>query len=83
MPGSWPQGDRRTCRQIPGRINPLKSATITDVARRAGVSIKTVSRVVNHEAGVSDDKRRRVHVAIQALDYRANEHARQLAARRA
>jgi LacI family transcriptional regulator len=41
-----------------------------DVAALAGVSIKTVSRVVNHEAGVSSDLLLRVELAAQQLDYR-------------
>ncbi len=57
-------------------------ATITDVARLAGVSIKTVSRVANSEPNVRDETRRRVRVAIEQLNYRPDEHARQLAARR-
>lgn len=60
----------------------MKKATITDVARLAGVSIKTVSRVANSEPNVRDTTRQRVHIAIEQLDYRADENARQLAARR-
>lgn len=43
-----------------------------DVAALAGVSLKTVSRVVNEEAAVSADVRARVQRAIQQLDYRHN-----------
>jgi LacI family transcriptional regulator len=43
-----------------------------DVAALAGVSIKTVSRVVNGEAGVSADLVARVESAAQQLDYRPN-----------
>lgn len=43
-----------------------------DVAALAGVSLKTVSRVVNDEAGVSRDVRRRVVEAVARLDYRPN-----------
>ena len=60
----------------------MKKATISDVAKLAGVSIKTVSRVANGEANVRDDTRRKVDRAIEALDYQPDEHARQLAARR-
>ena len=49
-----------------------------DVARRAGVSLKTVSRVVNTESGVSDELVTRVQAAAQALDYRHNLAARNL-----
>lgn len=43
-----------------------------DVAALAGVSLKTVSRVVNGEEGVSDDLRERVERAAKRLDYRRN-----------
>lgn len=43
-----------------------------DVAALAGVSLKTVSRVVNEEAGVSPDVRDRVSAAVRRLDYRPN-----------
>lgn len=47
-------------------------ATIRDVAALAGVSLKTVSRVVNDEAGVSPQVRIRVQSAVRRLDYRPN-----------
>jgi len=53
-------------------------ATIKDVARLAGVSIKTVSRVINGEAHVSDDTRVRVQSAIRAAGYAPNISARRL-----
>ncbi len=43
-----------------------------DVAALAGVSLKTVSRVVNEEAGVSPEVRDRVAAAVTRLDYRPN-----------
>jgi LacI family transcriptional regulator len=43
-----------------------------DVAALSGVSLKTVSRVVNAEAGVSDDLILRVESAVAQLDYRHN-----------
>ncbi len=49
-----------------------------DVARRAGVSLKTVSRVVNGEGGVSPDFTRRVEAAVAELDYRPDDRARRL-----
>ena len=60
----------------------MKKATISDVATLAGVSIKTVSRVANDEANVRDETRRKVHRAIETLDYQPDEHARRLASRR-
>jgi LacI family transcriptional regulator len=50
----------------------LGRATMRDVAALAGVSLKTVSRVVNREAGVSDDLRERVERAVGRLDYTHN-----------
>lgn len=49
---------------------PRRRATMRDVAALAGVSIKTVSRVVNREAGVSGDLVDRVEAAAHQLDYR-------------
>src|SRR5215213_3291887 len=45
---------------------------MTDVAALAAVSLKTVSRVVNGEAGVSPDLVERVRRAVEQLDYRHN-----------
>ncbi|NLW42088.1 MAG: LacI family transcriptional regulator [Tissierellia bacterium] len=58
------------------------SATIKDVAKMAGVSISTVSRVVNDSKPVSPDARRRVLHAIEVLDYEPNEIARSLVTRK-
>ena len=61
------------------RARPTRSRTIDDVAERAGVSIKTVSRVINREANVRAETARRVHEAIRELRYRPNLAARNLA----
>lgn len=53
-------------------------SSIKDVAKEAGVSIATVSRVINGTKRVSDDVRVRVEQAIHDLDYRSNEIARTL-----
>ena len=53
--------------------------TIIDVARKAGVSIKTVSRVMNKEPTVHADTRARVQEAVAALNYRPQLSARSLA----
>ncbi|WP_114558951.1 LacI family DNA-binding transcriptional regulator [Desertihabitans aurantiacus] len=52
--------------------------TMVDVARRAGVSPKTVSNVVNGYAHVSEGTRERVVAAMAELNYRANLSARNL-----
>jgi LacI family transcriptional regulator len=57
--------------------------TIEDVASLAGVSIKTVSRVFNHEPNVRESTREKVDRAIEQLGYRPNPSARNLASQRA
>ncbi|MFE7174105.1 LacI family DNA-binding transcriptional regulator [Streptomyces sp. NPDC057616] len=52
--------------------------TMKDVAARAGVGLKTVSRVVNGEPGVTPETERRVQEAIDALGFRRNDSARVL-----
>ena len=49
-----------------------------DVAKKAGVSLSTVSLVVNGNGYVSDDMRERVRKAMQLLNYVPNELARNL-----
>jgi LacI family transcriptional regulator len=56
--------------------------TIHDVAAEAGVSIKTVSRVLNDEPGVRPETGRRVREVMAALDYQPSLPARSLAGRR-
>lgn len=53
-------------------------ATIKDVAKRAGVSISTVSRVMNDSKSVNPVLRVRVHQAAEELDYKANSLAQGL-----
>ena len=55
-----------------------KSSTLEDVARYAGVSYQTVSRVLNKSANVSDATRRKVEQAIEVLRYVPNRLAQQL-----
>jgi len=57
----------------------MASVTITDVAKHAQVSIKTVSRVLNDEPHVAENTRLKVEQAIQELDFVANLPARRLA----
>ena len=56
-----------------------RAPVMADVARLAGVSTMTVSRVINGLPNVTDDTRRRVEHAIEQLDYRPNTAARTLA----
>lgn len=57
---------------------PPKTASIGAVAVRAGVSVATVSRVLNGLQGVRPETRQRVQEAVDALGYRMNEMARSL-----
>ncbi len=52
--------------------------TLKDVAKVAGVSPKTVSRVVNDQGEIREATRERVLAAIQELGYRPNRLARSL-----
>ncbi|QGX40228.1 LacI family DNA-binding transcriptional regulator [Permianibacter aggregans] len=58
------------------------SVTINDVARQAGVSMKTVSRVINNEPSVKKETFDRVMAAVKALNYQPNHAARNLAGTR-
>jgi len=57
------------------------TVTIDDVARRAGVSISTVSRVVNRTVPVSEEAAARVQAAMIELKYQPRAAARNLATR--
>lgn len=59
-----------------------KKTTNLDVARRAGVSTATVSRVLNNSPSVREATRHRVLQAMDELDYRPNPAARKLSAGR-
>ena len=59
-------------------VNDGKRPTMRDVAARAGVSLKTVSRVVNDESGVSPALVGRVRQAVDDLGFRPNVGARVL-----
>ncbi|QBI00759.1 LacI family DNA-binding transcriptional regulator [Pseudoduganella albidiflava] len=56
-------------------------STIHDVAEKAGVSIKTVSRVLNDASSVSDKTRAKIEQAMQALDFAPSAAARMLRGR--
>ena len=61
------------------RIRGSGNVTIIDVAREAGVSYATVSRVINNEAHVKSETREQVLQAMTRLGYTVNRQARSLA----
>ena len=63
-------------------IGEIDTVTIYDVAREAGVSMATVSRVVNGNKNVKENTRKKVLEVIDRLDYRPNAVARGLASKR-
>ena len=58
------------------------SVTMRDVAQQAGVSIKTVSRVVNNQGEIAEATRQRVLAVIEELGYRPSRVARSLVTQR-
>ena len=58
------------------------TATIKDVAKKAGVSISTVSRVINDSKPVSSEVKQRVLDVVKELNYKPNEIARTLVTKR-
>ncbi|MGF9713784.1 LacI family DNA-binding transcriptional regulator [Paenibacillus naphthalenovorans] len=56
----------------------LRKLTIKDVAKHAGVSTATISRVLNGSGYVSEDVRRQVLASVKELNYRPNAIARSL-----
>lgn len=63
-------------------MNTDETITIYDVAREAGVSMATVSRVVNGNKNVKENTRKKVLEVIERLDYRPNAVARGLASKK-
>ncbi len=60
----------------------MKKVTIIDVAREAGVSISTVSRVINQNTPVAEGTAQRVWEVIERLQFNPNAAARKLASKR-
>lgn len=58
--------------------NRSMNASIHDVAKRAGVSISTVSRVINNSAGVKESKVQAVKEALEYYDYQPSQFGRGL-----
>lgn len=63
-------------------MNVKKRLTIAEVAREAGVSSQTVSRVINNRPDVAPETRQRVQQVINRLGYQPSAIARSLASRR-
>lgn len=63
-------------------ITRSQAPTLVDVAREAGVSLKTASRVLNGSTQVSEEKVAKIRAVMERLGYRPNELARGLKARR-
>jgi DNA-binding LacI/PurR family transcriptional regulator len=61
-----------------GRADPSRSVRIRDVARRAGVSHMTVSRVINGHPHVKEATRQQVLAVIREMEYRPSRLAREL-----
>src|SRR5580698_1502354 len=59
-------------------VRPAREPAMTDVAKLAGVSHQTVSRVLNAHPNVREQTRLRVQAAINELGYRPNKAARLL-----
>lgn len=70
MPGKAPRGS--------GAVEARRPVSMADVAREAGVSQQTVSRVVNEQPNVSEATRRKVDEAIRRLGFRPNYAGRTL-----
>lgn len=60
----------------------MSTLTLEDIAKRAGVSRSTVSRVVNHHPNISAKVRKRVRAIIEETGYRPNAAARALVSQR-
>ncbi len=73
-----PNRSRQRAR-IPSGGSGDGAPTIVDVAREAGVSVSTVSRVLNNKPDVAEATREAVRAAIRRLGYVANPSARRLA----
>ena len=58
------------------------AVTIKDVSKDAKVSIKTVSRVINNEANVAEETKKRVQLSVNKLGFRPNKSAQSLRSKR-
>ena len=60
----------------------MKNKNIKDVAEYAGVSVTTISRVLNKKGYISDEMYKKVYDAMEAIDYQPNQIARSLTGKR-
>jgi DNA-binding LacI/PurR family transcriptional regulator len=86
MPTSDPAPDTEPAAQMPfaaprPRSGKVRGSVMRDVAKLAGVSHQTVSRVINDHPNVRAETRERVLAAMRSLNYRRNLAARTLATR--
>jgi LacI family transcriptional regulator len=72
----------RTILQLGDKLSRKKKNTIHDVAREAGVSYQTVSRVLNRNSSVAEETRKRVLQAIETLDFIPSKIAQMLSTNR-
>jgi len=79
---NWRLAGAAGARYVADRMKKSGQPTINDVARAAGVSKKTVSRVINRSPLLNDDTRKRVEEVIGQLSFIPNPQARALALRR-
>jgi LacI family transcriptional regulator len=80
-PGAPSSGSARSSRSR-RRAQEPRAATITDVAREAGVSVATVSRVVNGQSNVTPETRERITEVVARLRYVPHTAARSLITQR-
>jgi len=71
-------GADRSAHPVRRAPEPARRPTMVDVARHAGVSIKTVSRVINNEPNVQQQLIDRVLASVAELGFRRNHLARTL-----
>jgi DNA-binding LacI/PurR family transcriptional regulator len=81
-PDATHEADATRAASVSEAAEPAGVPTMFDVARRAGVSHQTVSRVLNDLAGVAASTRLRVEQAIAELNYTPSPAARAMAKRR-
>lgn len=77
-----PASKKTSRNATPAALEAGRTATINDIARLAGVSKKTVSRVINQSPLVREDTREKVEALMRAVGYAPDPMARALAFRK-